>query len=457
MAELADALDLGSSEETRGGSTPLSRTKLIKIMAAKSPNTNVPRCSFCGRSADKVTNLIKGPADRFGKAPFICEICVDGAVHIIKIKTDPTSSANFNKSKSGINPAAIKKFLDEYVIGQDRAKKSLAVAVYNHYKRIDAMKSISIDDVELEKSNILMIGTTGTGKTYLAQTLAKLLNVPFAIADATTLTEAGYVGDDVESMLVRLLQNAENDIQKAEMGIIYVDEIDKISRKSENVSITRDVSGEGVQQALLKILEGTIATVPPKGGRKHPDQPLLSVNTKNILFICGGAFVGLEKIIERRVAKGSIGFGAEVFGKNDIKTDEILTQVEPDDLVKFGLIPEIVGRLPIVTSLESLDTKALLTILTEPRNALIKQYKKLFRMEGVDLVFHEDALTAVTEIAIKRGTGARALRSIMENIMVDIMYKIPSKENLASCIITKEVITERKEPIYLSPNKKALA
>ena len=426
---------------------------------AKSSNTSssAPRCSFCGRSADKVTNLIKGPADRFGKAPYICEICVDGAVHIIKMNTDPTSSINFNKSKTGISPASIKKFLDEYVIGQDRAKKSLAVAVYNHYKRIDAMKSISIDDVELEKSNILMIGTTGTGKTYLAQTLARLLNVPFAIADATTLTEAGYVGDDVESMLVRLLQNAEYDIKKAEMGIIYVDEIDKISRKSENVSITRDVSGEGVQQALLKILEGTIATVPPKGGRKHPEQPLLSVNTKNILFICGGAFVGLEKIIERRIAKGSIGFGAEVFGKNDIKTDEILTQAEPDDLIKFGLIPEIVGRLPIVTSLESLDAKALLTILTEPRNALIKQYKKLFRMEGVELVFHEDALNAVAEIAIKRGTGARALRSIMENIMVDIMYKIPSKDNLASCIITKEVITERKEPIYLSPNKKALA
>jgi ATP-dependent Clp protease ATP-binding subunit ClpX len=319
------------------------------------------------------------------------------------------------------------------------------------------MKSISIDDVELEKSNVLLLGTTGTGKTYLAQTLAKLLKVPFAIADATTLTEAGYVGDDVESMLVRLLQNAEYNIQNAEKGIIYIDEIDKISRRSENVSITRDVSGEGVQQALLKILEGTVATVPPKGGRKHPEQPLLSVNTKNILFICGGAFDGLEKTIERRVAKGSIGFGSEVFGKDDIKKDEILAQVEPDDLIKFGLIPEIVGRLPIVTTLESLDRKALLTILTQPKNALIKQYKKLFRMEGVELEFHEDALVCIADIAIKRGTGARALRSIMENIMLEIMYKIPSKENVSSCIITKEVVIDKKEPIYLSPNKKALA
>jgi len=428
-------------------------------MATKSTttNTNVPRCSFCGRNADKVTNLIKGPIDRFGKAPFICEICVDGAVHIIKMNSEPSVSKGVEKFKHSLTPSNIKKFLDEYVIGQDRAKKSLAVAVYNHYKRIDSMRSISIDDVELEKSNVLMLGTTGTGKTYLAQTLAKLLKVPFAIADATTLTEAGYVGDDVESMLVRLLQNAEYNIPNAEKGIIYIDEIDKISRRSENVSITRDVSGEGVQQALLKILEGTVATVPPKGGRKHPEQPLLSVNTKNILFICGGAFDGLEKTIERRVAKGSIGFGSEVFGKDDIKKDEILAQVEPDDLIKFGLIPEIVGRLPIVTTLESLDRKALLTILTQPKNALIKQYKKLFRMEGVELEFHEDALVSIADIAIKRGTGARALRSIMENIMLDIMYKIPSKENVSTCIITKEVVIEKKEPIYLSPSKKALA
>ncbi len=424
-------------------------------MATKT--TNIPRCSFCGRNADKVTNLIKGPVDRFGKAPYICEICVDGAVHIIKMNSDPTINKSIDKYKGNITPSSIKKFLDEYVIGQDRAKKSLAVAVYNHYKRIDSQRSISIDDVEIEKSNALMIGTTGTGKTYLAQTLARMLNVPFAIADATTLTEAGYVGDDVESMLVRLLQNAEYNIQKAERGIIYIDELDKISRKSENVSITRDVSGEGVQQALLKILEGTIATVPPKGGRKHPEQPLLNVNTKNILFICGGAFDGLEKIIEKRVAKGSIGFTSDVYSKNDIKKDEILAQVEPEDLIRFGIIPELTGRLPIVTTLESLDKEALLIILTEPKNALVKQYKKLFRMEGVELEFHQEALEAVAEIAIKRGTGARALRSIMENVMLDIMYKIPSKENITNCIITKEVVLEKKEPVYLNANKKALA
>ncbi len=424
-------------------------------MATKT--TNIPRCSFCGRNADKVTNLIKGPVDRFGKAPYICEICVDGAVHIIKMNSDPTINKSIDKYKGNITPSSIKKFLDEYVIGQDRAKKSLSVAVYNHYKRIDSQRSISIDDVEIEKSNALMIGTTGTGKTYLAQTLARMLNVPFAIADATTLTEAGYVGDDVESMLVRLLQNAEYNIQKAERGIIYIDELDKISRKSENVSITRDVSGEGVQQALLKILEGTIATVPPKGGRKHPEQPLLNVNTKNILFICGGAFDGLEKIIEKRVAKGSIGFSSDVYSKNDIKKDEILAQVEPEDLIRFGIIPELTGRLPIVTTLESLDKEALLIILTEPKNALVKQYKKLFRMEGVELEFHQEALEAVAEIAIKRGTGARALRSIMENVMLDIMYKIPSKESITNCIITKEVVLEKKEPVYLNANKKALA
>lgn len=401
--------------------------------------------------------MIKGPVDKLGKAPYICEICVDGAVHIIKMNSDPTASKNAEKYRTNLTPASIKKFLDEYVIGQDNAKKALAVSVYNHYKRIDSNKNFSIDDVEIEKSNVLLIGHTGTGKTYLAQTLARLLNVPFAIADATTLTEAGYVGDDVESMLVRLLQNAEYNIPRAEKGIIYLDEIDKISRKSENVSITRDVSGEGVQQALLKILEGTVSSVPPRGGRKHPEQPLLNLNTKNILFICGGAFDGLDKIIEKRIARGSIGFGAEVYSKDDLKKDEVLAQTEPDDLIKFGIIPELAGRLPVITTLESLDAKALLTILSEPKNALVKQYKKLFRMEGVELEFNDDALESVAEIAIKRGTGARALRSILENVMLDVMYKIPSKENITNCIITKEVITDKKEPIYINANKKALA
>ena len=337
------------------------------------------------------------------------------------------------------------------------AKKSLAVAVYNHYKRIDSMKSISIDDVEIEKSNVLMIGTTGTGKTYLAQTLAKLLNVPFAIADATTLTEAGYVGDDVESMLVRFLQNAEYDIPKAEKGIIYIDEIDKISRKSENVSITRDVSGEGVQQALLKILEGTVATVPPKGGRKHPEQPLLSVNTKNILFICGGAFDGLEKIIERRVAKGSIGFGAEVFGKNDIKIDEILAQVEPDDLIKFGLFLKLSDVSRLLLRSKVLTEKHCLQFLPNQKMHLLSNIRNSSVWKELNLYSTKMLLSALADIAIKRGTGARALRSIIENIMIDIMYKIPSKENVTSCIITKEVILHRKEPVYLSANKKALA
>jgi ATP-dependent Clp protease ATP-binding subunit ClpX len=426
-------------------------------MAAKT-QVLTPRCSFCGRPADKVTNLIKGPPDRTGKAPYICEICVDGAVHIIKTNSDPSfMEKDVKRHRTVMTPQIIKRFLDEYVIGQDRAKRTLSVAVYNHYKRIDSTKTLAIDDVEIEKSNILLIGTTGTGKTYIAQTLAKFLNVPFAIADATTLTEAGYVGDDVESMLVRLLAGADYNISKAERGIIYIDEIDKISRRSEHVSITRDVSGEGVQQALLKILEGTVATVPPRGGRKHPEQPLLSVNTKNILFICGGSFDGLEKQIEKRIAKSSIGFGAEVYSRNDLQKDEILAQAEPDDLVKFGIIPELVGRLPVVTTLDLLDREALLKILTEPKNALIKQYKKLFRMEGVELEFENDALEEVAKIAIKRGTGARALRSILENSMIDIMYKIPNKENVTNCIITKEVITHKKEPIYLNSNKKAMA
>ena len=415
------------------------------------------KCSFCGKTQDNVRKIIAGPG------VYICNECIGLCNEIIESEyceedEDTYTLAGLDKIPS---PREIKDILDQYVIGQDEAKKTLSVAVYNHYKRIANEEELeskheqqSDDDVEIQKSNILLLGPTGCGKTLLASTLAKILNVPFAIADATTLTEAGYVGEDVENILLKLIQAADGDIEKAEKGIIYIDEIDKITRKSENPSITRDVSGEGVQQALLKIVEGTIASVPPQGGRKHPQQEMIQIDTSNRLFICGGPFEGLENIIKDRIGKKSIGFGAEIQSSKDMDKYEVFEQILPQDLLKFGMIPEFIGRLPIIATLKELDRKALIKITTEPKNALVKQYKKLLQMDDVELIFEHEALEAIVDKAIERKTGARGLRSIIEEIMRDIMFDIPSNEKIEQCIVTKETVLDNQEPrIIENPNK----
>ena len=408
-------------------------------MAGKASD-DIVRCSFCNKPQSQVRKLIAGP-----NGAYICDECIEVCSEIIEEEFEYDDDRREFDDINLLTPEEIKAFLDEYVIGQDEAKKVLSVAVYNHYKRIMAGSDLGVD---LQKSNILMLGPTGCGKTLLAQTLAKILNVPFAIADATALTEAGYVGEDVESILLKVIQAADGDIERAEYGIIYIDEIDKITRKSENPSITRDVSGEGVQQALLKIIEGTVASVPPQGGRKHPHQELIQIDTTNILFICGGAFEGIDKIIETRLDKKSIGFNAEIAKKHEEDVDVLLHQVLPQDLVKFGLIPELVGRVPVTVSLDLLDKEALIRILTEPKSSLVKQYQKLMELDGVKLEFDKAALDAIAETSLARKTGARGLRAIMEDIMMDTMFRVPSDDTIKGCMITKDVVEGKGQPLY---------